>query len=58
MSQKIHTFAVSEHDKENMELVDKIKSDCKRNGISFTFVCLQALKQYTDEQSKKVTNGK
>jgi putative heme iron utilization protein len=45
MSQKIYTFSVSEREPKTIELVDKIKQECKASGKSFSFVVLAALKK-------------
>lgn len=42
--QVIHTFSVSVTDKESMELIAAIKRRCKKRGVSFTRVVLQALR--------------
>lgn len=53
MSQRIYTFSVPEDDTETLKLIEQIKKDCKQSGVSFTHVCIKALKQIketTDEQ--------
>lgn len=53
MAQKIYTFSVSEEDKENLKLVEAIKEECKQTGRSFTYVCIQALKEYKERQNDR-----
>jgi len=51
-TQTTHTFNVSNHDKLNTELMVEIKERCKKQGVSFTWYCLQAIKIY-----EETTNG-
>lgn len=52
MSQKVYTFTVSDHDKANLELVESIKLECRQTGRTFTHVCLQALREYTQAKNQ------
>lgn len=44
----IFSFSVSSQDGSRLELIQAIKENCRRTGQSFSYVCLEALKQYTE----------
>jgi len=48
--QNTFTFNVSTSDKSNMELLRAIRADCRKNGQSFTWVCLKALRDYYENK--------
>lgn len=57
MTQKNYSFSVLTDDKANVELIDRIRKNCKDTGRTFTWVVLQALKAY-DAKQKELANGK
>lgn len=56
MSQSIYTFSVSDRDKKNQELVEEIKAECRKTGRSFSFVCVEALRQYKEAKNEQRRN--
>jgi len=46
MSQKIYTISVSERDPKTLAFMEELKAKCKRTGRSFSWIVLQALKEY------------
>lgn len=48
MQNRVYTFSVVRNDKENYALVERLKQKCKARGQSFSWVVIQALKQYED----------
>jgi hypothetical protein len=58
MSQKVYTFTVSERDEENLKLVEQIKQDCRLTGRTFTFICLEALREYVAKGAQNVSKRK
>ena len=40
------TFSTRKNDIEANDIVEDIKSICIRNGINFSYICIEALKDY------------
>ena len=53
MRQPIFTFSVSENDTDNLERVKRLKEQCKKQGRSFSYIVLTAIKRY-EEQTPNV----
>lgn len=50
--QEVYTFTVPLHDVETIAMVEKIKKRCRATGQTFTFVCLQALRQHEEANNQ------
>lgn len=53
MSQQIYTFSVSESDTKRKQIIEEIKEDCRRQGRSFSFVCIEALIKWKEQQDER-----
>lgn len=60
MAQKVYSFAVSPDDTATLKIVEDLRADCKATGRTFTWVILQALKDYDAKLkgARNVKNGK
>lgn len=52
MSNPVFTFSVRESDTETLELIEELKIKCRREGKSFSFVVISALR--TVEQQNAI----
>jgi len=45
----ITAFSITKHDVDSLERVERLQKMCKRKGLSFSHVVLEALKLYEKE---------
>lgn len=49
---RVHSFSVAPDDKDAHELMQMVKTYCARNGVSFSYIVLEAIKKYVQEEPK------
>lgn len=45
------TFSIRKNDVVSHELVEDVKKQCLNKGLNFSYIVLEALKQYVEKQS-------
>jgi hypothetical protein len=50
--QAIFTFSVADGEKKSLQLIRELKEECRRTGRSFSFICVEALKQYKEAKDE------
>lgn len=50
-----YTFSCRPGDKEGLAAITKLKEQSRNTGISFSFLVIKAIKQYTNRSKKNAT---
>jgi hypothetical protein len=53
MSDRVFSFSVKANDKDNLALVLDLKDRSSRTGTTFSFIMLEALREYRDNRNVK-----
>lgn len=51
--QDIYTFSIKRDDSKSLKTVEAIKSLCEQNGLTFSYVVLEALKEHLPKLKEK-----